>query len=526
MTARLAVESGGFKSGISSALGTLSKLGAAGGVAAAGLGMIGLKGAASAEQSQIAFETMLGSAEKAGAFLGDLRKFAAETPFEFPELQTAASSLVSVGVETSKIIPIMTSLGNATAGMGTGSEGVKRATVALQQMSAAGRITGEDLNQLRDAGIPVFDLLAAATGKSKEAVAELAQKGKLGKKELGQLFEALESGKGLEKFNGLMEKQSKTLAGQWSSLQDTAQQTLTNLVTPALPALTAGLGKVSKIAATFSGALSGTLTPGSKESASAISQVVYGLKALVSAFQDGDVTSDGFVGTMERVGVFARQAFDVFRTTVLPQLMAFGGYVRDSVLPVLGGLIGSIRDGATAAFTRITDKIKENRPQLEALYAGFKKVADFVVTGVIPVLGPLLEASMAVTSGIIGGAIDLVGDLVSAIEWVTDKINALLDKLDRVRNTASKIPGFGGLAVDQGVNAGTRLDTDMIARNRAVIEARQADARAAASRRPAQTGQGRPGATVHQTNYYPAGGPSAAELAARTGAAARAATRG
>ena len=39
----------------------------------------------------------------------------------------------------------MTSLGNATSGMGTGSEGVQRATVALQQMAAAGRITGEDL---------------------------------------------------------------------------------------------------------------------------------------------------------------------------------------------------------------------------------------------------------------------------------------------------------------------------------------------------------------------------------------------
>ena len=81
--------------------------------------------------------------------------------------------------------------------MGTGSEGVKRATIALQQMSAAGRITGEDLNQLRDAGIPVYDLLSSATGKSKEEVVKLAQAGKLGKKELGAMMEALESGKGL-----------------------------------------------------------------------------------------------------------------------------------------------------------------------------------------------------------------------------------------------------------------------------------------------------------------------------------------
>ena len=107
----------------------------------------------------------------------------------------------------------MTTLGDVTSGMGTGSEGVKRATIALQQMSAAGRITGEDLNQLRDAGIPVYDLLAKATGKSKEEVVKLAQAGKLGKKELGQMMGALESGKGLERFSGLMEKQSTSIVG-------------------------------------------------------------------------------------------------------------------------------------------------------------------------------------------------------------------------------------------------------------------------------------------------------------------------
>ena len=155
--------------------GVVGKVGAAAGVAVAGaaaagvagLGLLagaglamGTKVAAGNEQAEISFTTMLGSAEKAGAFLKDLQAFAAKTPFEFPELQTAASSLISAGIEADKVIPIMTTLGDVTSGMGTGSEGVKRATIALQQMSAAGRITGEDLNQLRDAGIPVYDLLA------------------------------------------------------------------------------------------------------------------------------------------------------------------------------------------------------------------------------------------------------------------------------------------------------------------------------------------------------------------------------
>src|SRR5690348_5641548 len=111
-------------------------------------GVMGLKTAASMENADIAFTTMLGSATKAHTFLKKLADFAAATPFEFPELQTAASSLISAGVNAKDVIPIMTTLGNVTSGMGTGAEGVKRATVALQQMQAAGKITGEDLNQL------------------------------------------------------------------------------------------------------------------------------------------------------------------------------------------------------------------------------------------------------------------------------------------------------------------------------------------------------------------------------------------
>lgn len=205
-----------------------------GGLAVAGAA-VGIKTAAAMETAKIGFTTMLGSAKRARSFLGDLEKFAAKTPFEFPELQTAASSLVSAGIESKKVIPIMTTLGDVTAGMGTGSEGIKRATNALQQMNAAQRISAEDLNQLRDAGIPVYDLLASALGKSKEEVVALKDEGKLGKDALDAMMGALQSGKGLERFNGLMEAQSRSLTGRWSTFTDTVTMGLAKAVKPALP---------------------------------------------------------------------------------------------------------------------------------------------------------------------------------------------------------------------------------------------------------------------------------------------------
>jgi tape measure domain-containing protein len=227
----------------------------AGGMAIAKLATAGASGvqfglsvAAGNEQAQISFETMLGSATKAQDFLGKLQQFAASTPFEFPELQTAASSLISAGINADKVIPIMRNLGDVTSGMGTGSEGVKRATVALQQMNAAGKISGEDLAQLRDAGIPVYDLLAKATGKSKAAIVDLANKGKLGKKELQQMMDALAgpaAQAGLGRFSGLMDKQSQSLTGMWSTIKDTAGQGLATAIGPAIPLIKSAMGGVS-----------------------------------------------------------------------------------------------------------------------------------------------------------------------------------------------------------------------------------------------------------------------------------------
>lgn len=220
----------------------------------------GLKIASQNEQASISFETLLGSAEAAATMINDLKRFAAETPFEFPELQKAAGSLLTTGVAASKIIPIMRTLGDVTSGMGTGSEGVQRATIALQQMNAAGRITAEDLNQLRDAGIPVFDLLAGATGRSKEELSAMAQNGKLAKKELTQLMDALETGRGLEKFTGLMEKQSKSLLGLWSTLKDNLGQGLAEAMAPAIVSIKAQLPGISVAIADGLKVLGPTLT--------------------------------------------------------------------------------------------------------------------------------------------------------------------------------------------------------------------------------------------------------------------------
>jgi len=114
---------GGIAAGGAFVAKTVGGIGAVFGGAAAGAGLFGLKTASSLEQAQIGFTTMLGSAEKAQTFIAQMTDFAKKTPFEFTDVQTAASQLLAFGFASKDVLPTLTAVGDAAAGLGTGAEG-------------------------------------------------------------------------------------------------------------------------------------------------------------------------------------------------------------------------------------------------------------------------------------------------------------------------------------------------------------------------------------------------------------------
>ena len=106
------------------------------------------------QTAQIGFATMLGSAEKAQAFLDDMADFAAKTPFEYPELLDAAKKMLAYGFAAENVLPTLRAVGDATAALGMGGEGIDRVTLALGQIYAKGKLSGEEMRQLTEAGIP------------------------------------------------------------------------------------------------------------------------------------------------------------------------------------------------------------------------------------------------------------------------------------------------------------------------------------------------------------------------------------
>jgi len=83
------------------------------------------------QTAQIGFTTLLGSAEKAQAFLDEMASFAAKTPFEYPDLLEASKRMLAYGFAAENVLPTLRAVGDAAAALGAGNEGINRITLAL-----------------------------------------------------------------------------------------------------------------------------------------------------------------------------------------------------------------------------------------------------------------------------------------------------------------------------------------------------------------------------------------------------------
>lgn len=182
------------------------------------MGISAIKASAQMKQYEIAFSTMLGSAEKGKKMLADLQKFAAETPFDVQGVTKAAQQLLAFGFNAKEIIPTLRTLGDTAAGLSMGAEGVQRIAYALGQIKTSGTLKTQDMNQLAMAGIEAWDILAQAAGKSVTEIQDMTEKGMI---DSATAIEILTQGMN-DSFGGMMAKTAEEITGLWSNVTETA----------------------------------------------------------------------------------------------------------------------------------------------------------------------------------------------------------------------------------------------------------------------------------------------------------------
>lgn len=230
-----------FGGALRTTLGIAAKA-AAGGVLALGgaVAYTGFKFNDLRQKSKIAFETMLGSAKEADAFLREIQRFAATTPFEFPELIQASQRLMAMGFEAKQVIPTMTAIGDSVAALGGSTEVMNTVVRAMGQIQAKGKASAEEMLQLSEAGIPGWKLLADYMGVTVPEAMKQAEKGAITS---SVAIAALTTG--MEKrFGGMMAKQSKTFSGLLSNAKDTFTQLSGTVMAPFFELATRGLARI------------------------------------------------------------------------------------------------------------------------------------------------------------------------------------------------------------------------------------------------------------------------------------------
>lgn len=167
------------------------------------------------EKLEVSFNTMLRSEEKATALMSQLIKTAATTPLELQDVAGGAKQLLAYGMEAEKINETLIRLGDIAAGL----------NIPLQDMTylfgttmVQGRMYTIDLNQFVGRGIPLIKEFANQFGVAESKVRDLVAEGKIGFPQLQKAIIAMTSEGG--QFAGLMEAQSKTIAGQIANLKD------------------------------------------------------------------------------------------------------------------------------------------------------------------------------------------------------------------------------------------------------------------------------------------------------------------
>lgn len=195
------------------------------GASVAAAGIAAVKMAGDMQASEKAFGTLLKDTQKAKEFVSDLRTFAAETPFELKGLQDTSKKLLAFGFAAQDIIPIMATIGDASAMLGRGQEGIDRMTLAIAQMQAKGRAQGEELLQLSEVGVNAYKYLAESMGIS---IAEVMDKVSKGEVDSTQAINAILLGMQKD-FKGGMEGLSKEIPGLFSTIKDNALQILAGM---------------------------------------------------------------------------------------------------------------------------------------------------------------------------------------------------------------------------------------------------------------------------------------------------------
>ncbi|MEJ2023437.1 MAG: tape measure protein [Deltaproteobacteria bacterium] len=288
------------------------------------------------EDAEAAFTPMVGGAERAAMMVERLNQAAASTPYQFGALSDVATQLLTtMGGDIDQTIERMLMLGDTARGQ---TDKLRRITLGYNKALLKQRVDMESLNIILEAGVPILDELAAATGRSAKEIIKLVSQGKVKTTDLTEAFRRMTSEGGMF-FKG-METASVTLSGRISTFWDNvsiAAAGLGKAFAPALKDVTIEVTEVSRSVARWAKANEGLIK----------SKFESFLKSVRGLMKDIRDFGRRVYQTVERMGgltnVFKLLAIAVAAVKLAPFIVSLSSLIRlaPTAAAALGGLAAS-----------------------------------------------------------------------------------------------------------------------------------------------------------------------------------------
>lgn len=347
------------------------------------------------------FTTMLGgSSEAANGMVGSLQKLASATPLAMSDLAGGAQTLLAFGVASDDVSGTLQRLGDISLGNADKMQSLAR---AYGKATAQGKLTGETVQMMIDAGWnPLIDI-CDQTGESMEDVQKRMAAGSISAEELTQAVNHATDAGG--KFAGGMEAASKTVAGLTSTLQDNVNAMLGELMQP------------------VSDAMLSTLLP----------TAIDAVDQLTTAFEDEGI--DGFSRVAGSLIASLSAQLVSYAPQAIPAALSFIGALVTGLLSALPDLTGTAIELVGALLLGIADQLP-----------GIITAAMSALLGIVgKITSPesitlLIQAAMQLMLALARGLIAAIPQLIDAVPGIiTNLVESFYAMLPEIIGVGSEI---------------------------------------------------------------------------------------
>lgn len=403
------------------------------------------------EQSQANMRTLMnGNAEAADALLSKIRSYGKSTVYDTSGLVNAQKTMMAFGLEADTAFKSLQHIGDIALG---DSQKMQSLALAFAQAQSTGKLMGQDLMQMINAGFNPLEVISQRTGKSIATLKDEMSKGAISAQMVAQAFQwATEEG---GRFYQGAETAAQTVSGRIAKMRDTVDEWKLSLF-EATGGLTAYVAEVGKMIAQFAplGPLVGKTFDWMRiAGVKAFTELKIGghtLQVRLRAISIAAVQSGGMLKLMGAMGKAACRAIGVAIMNI----------------PIIGWIAAGVA-AIIALFTLLWQKCEGFRivvftiwEAIKAVFSGIWEVVTDVwaaiYSGVIePVWNALVNVGKWIRTNLWEPIKNFFINIATWVSNLFDNIfNAIWEKIMGILETiAEYIPGLDGI-IERGRAAG------------------------------------------------------------------------